>query len=673
MMGNTNRDRLYCLRFFFLIQILYLLIIPKSYAIQGEKTPGQEELAELSIEQLMNIQVATVYGASKYEQKVTEAPSSISVVTADEIRKYGYRTLGDILRGQRSFYVTYDRNYSYIGIRGFGRAGDYNSRMLILIDGHRVNDNIYYSGFIGTEAMLDVDLIDHVEIIRGPSSSLYGTSAFFGVINIITRRGRDLTGIEVSAAAAGFDTYTGRLSYGKAFQKGPEILLSGSVYDSNGQDLFFQDKGWARDSDFDRSNNFFTKASFRDFTLTGAYSSRKKGLPTGSYDTVFNNPNTFTIDERGYIELKYEHSYTGLADISARVSYDSYKYDADYMYDWADPGEPPYLVANKDYAKGQWVSVGLQANKTFFEKHKVVLGMDYENNFQQDQGNYDKEVYLDDERSSTNWALYLQDEFRILDNLILNAGVRHDHYQIFGGTTNPRVGLIYSPFNKTTAKLLYGSAFRAPNVFELYYEDGGIKYKANPQLKPEEIKTYELVFEQYLGEHVRMTATAFYYRINDLISQQPEDDLLIFRNVENIQATGGELEVEGKWNNGLSGRISYSYQEAKDKQTENGLTNSPKHLVKLNLIVPLLKDRIFAGTELQYMSKRKTVTGSNVSDFIITNVTLFSEKLIKGLDASVSIYNLFDKKYRDPSGGEIVPSFVEQDGRSARLKLTYHF
>lgn len=673
-MESIRRGRTYYICLFFLIQILYFLIIPQGYASHKEKGElEQVELTELSLEQLMDIQVATVFGASKYEQKVTEAPSSISIITADEIRKYGYRTLGDILRSQRSFYVTYDRNYSYIGIRGFGRAGDYNSRMLILIDGHKVNDNIYNSGFIGTDAMLDVDLIDYVEIIRGPSSSLYGTGAFFGVINIISRRGRDLAGVEVSAAAASFDTYTGRLSYGKAFQGGPEILLSGSAYDSKGQDLFFQDKGWARDSDFDRSNNFFTKASFKDFTLTGAYVSRKKGLSTGSFDTVFNNPNTFTIDERGYIELKYEHSFPSLADISARVSYDTYKYDADYIYNWADPEDPPSLVANKDYAKGQWVSVGLQANKRFFEKHKVVLGLDYKYNFQQDQGNYDIEVYLDDERSSTNWALYLQDEFRILSNLILNAGVRHDHYQIFGGTTNPRVGLIYSPFNKTTAKLLYGSAFRAPNVFELYYEDGGIKYKANPQLKPEKIKTYELVFEQYLGEHIRMTATAFYYRINDLISQQPEGELLIFRNVENIQATGGELEVEGKWNNGLSARISYSYQEAKDKREDRGLSNSPKHLAKLNLIFPLLKDRIFAGTELQYISSRATVDGGKVSDFIIANVTLFSEKLIKGLDASVSIYNLFDRKYRDPSGGEIVPSFVEQDGRSARFKLTYHF
>ena len=663
----------------FAFMAFFLFLVPAGYGeMENSGEPienAMEDLTDLSLEQLMEIQVATVYGASKYEQKVTEAPSSISIVTADEIRKYGYRTLADILRSQRSFYVTYDRNYSYAGVRGFGRPGDYNTRLLILIDGHRLNDNIYNSGFIGTESILDVDLIDHVEIIRGPSSSLYGTSAFFGVINIITRHGRDLAGVEVSGAAASFDTYAGRLSYGNAFQRGPELLLSGSAYDSNGQDLRFQGQGWSRDSDYDRANNAFSGISYKGFTLTGAYVSRKKGIPTGAYDTVFNNANTFTKDERGYIDLKYEHSFPGLADITARVSYDSYKYDADYIYDWADPGDPPDLVANKDYAKGQWWSANLQISKTLFEKHKVILGLDYEDNIQQDQGNYDRVVYLDDERSSTNYALYLQDEFRILSNLILNAGVRYDHYETFGDTTNPRLGLIYSPFEKTTVKLLYGSAFRSPNVYELYYNDGESFQKTNPDLTPEKIKTYEIVLEQYLAQHIRITAAGFYYKIDDLISQQvdPDDDLLVFINEGDIQANGFELEAEGKWDNGLSGRISYSYQDVKDNKEDRDIPNSPYHLAKLNVTIPLLKEKLFASTEIQYMSSRKTFDGNKVDDFFITNVTLFSQHLIKGLSASFSVYNLFDKQYRDPCGDEIIQKFVEQDGRNVRMKLTYAF
>src|SRR5215467_3726088 len=100
-------------------------------------------------EKLLLQEIPSVYGASKYEQKVTEAPSSVTIITSDEIKKYGYRTLADLLQGVNGFFVTNDRNYNYIGARGFNRPGDYNSRMLLLVDGHRLNDNIYDQAAIG--------------------------------------------------------------------------------------------------------------------------------------------------------------------------------------------------------------------------------------------------------------------------------------------------------------------------------------------------------------------------------------------------------------------------------------------------------------------------------------------------------------------------------------------
>src|SRR5512142_86333 len=181
-------------------------------AFAGEDAAA--DLKQLSLEELMNIEVQTIYSASKYEQKVTEAPSSVSIVTSSDIKKYGYRTLADILRSVRGFYVTNDRNYSYVGVRGFGRPGDYNSRILLLIDGHRTNDNIYDQAFVGTEAIIDIDLIDRVEIVRGPGSSLYGSNASFEVVNVITKGGRDLGGVEESGEACSFHPDKGRPTYG---------------------------------------------------------------------------------------------------------------------------------------------------------------------------------------------------------------------------------------------------------------------------------------------------------------------------------------------------------------------------------------------------------------------------------------------------------------------------
>jgi len=129
------------------------------------------EPTEISLEELMKMEIPVVAAASKYQQKVTEAPSSITIITAEEVKKYGHRTLAEVLRSAPGFYVSYDRNYSFLGTRGFN-LGDYNNRVLLLVNGHRVNNSLSDGAFIGTEFILDVDLIDRVEIIRGPGSSL---------------------------------------------------------------------------------------------------------------------------------------------------------------------------------------------------------------------------------------------------------------------------------------------------------------------------------------------------------------------------------------------------------------------------------------------------------------------------------------------------------------------
>jgi outer membrane receptor for ferrienterochelin and colicins len=635
------------------------------------------DLTDLSLEELMEIEIPTVYSASKYEQKVTQAPSSVSIVTAEEIKKYGYRTLADILRSIRSFYISYDRNYSSLGVRGFNRPGDYNSRILLLIDGHRINENVYDSVSIGTDFVLDVDLIERVEVIRGPSSSLYGGNAFFAVINIITKRGQNFKGPEVSGEAGSFYTYRSRLTYGNLFQNSLEVLFSGSYYHSKGdQHLFFKEfddpttnNGIAENCDSDQFYSLFSNVSFKDFNLQGAYVSREKTIPTGSYGTDFNDPHNRTIDAQGYLDLKYEHRFDDQLDVMARLYYDDYYYRGDYIYS---------SVLNKDLAWGKRWGGELKFFKMLLRNHKVTLGGKFNDNFRQDQRNYDVEPYLlllDEENDSENWGVYIQDEFSILKNLILNAGFRHDQYSTFGGTNNPRMALIYNPFEKTIIKLLYGTAFRPPNVYELYYDDGRYTTKSNPDLEPERIRTYEIVYEQYFGKHFFGTTSLFTYEIKDLISQvlDPSDHLLVFHNIEEVEAKGIEFELGGEWPNGMEGRVSYSFTKTKDLETGGVLTNSPKHLAKFNLIFPLMKDKIFLGMEEQFTGNRKTLAGKKADAFLITNLTLFSQNLISGLEISASVYKLFNRKYSDPGSGEHLQDLLKQDGQAFRFKLTYRF
>jgi iron complex outermembrane receptor protein len=628
----------------------------------------------------MNIEV---YSASKFPQKTTEAPAAVTVITADEIKKYGYRTLADILRSVRGFYITYDRNYDYVGVRGFNRPGDYNTRILLLLDGHRINENIYDQAFIGTDFPIDIDLIDRVEVIRGSGSSLYGSNAFFAVVNVITRRGKNFHGGEVSGEAGNHETYKTRLSYGNVFDNGLETVLSGSYFDSKGdRRLFFKEfdspttnNGIAENLDYNRSSNFFGEFSFRDFTLQSAYSDWKKGVPTASFETIFNDSRFFTRERYFFVDLKYEHTFEDGMGFIARLNYNYHKYHGDYPDDIAEPSGPPFIVVNKDYSIGEWWGGEVQITKKLFERHKVIAGAEYRDNFRQEQGNYDVVVYLDDHRKSRVWAIYAQDEFTILRNLVLNAGVRYDYYSTFGSTTNPRLALIYSPFEKTVFKLIYGTAFRAPNVYELYYNDGEITQKANPGLTPEKIRTCEIVYEQFIGNNLHSTVNLFYNKIKDLINltTDPADNLLVFKNIGEVKAKGIEVEFERKWDGGLTGRVSYTYQEAEDKETGEILSNSPKHLAKLNIIAPLLKEKIFLGFEEQYTSRRKTLKGNDAKSFYVTNVTLFSQNFMKNFEASVSVYNLFDYRYGDPGSVEHVQDVIQQDGRNFRLKLSYRF
>ena len=273
----------------FILLLACLTILNPVYAANNGDN-ATRDLTDLDLKELMEIEVVTVYGASKFEQKITEAPAAVSIVTSSDIKRYGYRTLADIMRSIRGFYTTYDRNYHYLGMRGFSRPGDYNSRFLLLVDGHRVNDNIYNTAFIGTEFPIDVDLIDRVEVIRGPSSSIYGTNAFMGVINVITRRVNDLKGMEVSGEAARYDTYKGRLSYGRRFENGLEAIASGSIYDSKGQsELYYREfdspatnNGIARNADGDRYHSLFSTLMLKGLRLQGAYVLRDKTIPTAS-------------------------------------------------------------------------------------------------------------------------------------------------------------------------------------------------------------------------------------------------------------------------------------------------------------------------------------------------------------------------------------------------------
>jgi outer membrane receptor for ferrienterochelin and colicins len=627
--------------------------------------------------------IPSVFAASKHEQKITEAPASVSIITAEEIKRYGYRTLSDILRSVRGFYVTNDRNYGSVGVRGFGQPGDYNTRLLLMIDGRRMNDTVYDSFGVDGDLGLDVDLIDRVEIIRGPGSSLYGTSAFFGVINITTQSGRDYKGGELTLDMGSQNTRIARATFGSRFENGLELLLSASATKSDGETrLYFPEfddpssnNGIYENHDGEDSHNLFTKLEYGGLSVDATYYQLTKEIPTASYATVFNDPRTLTKDENLQIGMTYQHTFDFGTEWSNHLTYGQYEYFGAFASDYSDEGDGSYLVVNKDTANSQWWVVESQFSHALSGSQRLIGGVEYRNNSKQDQGNFDEEIYLDDQRNSKSASVYLQDQLKLNDNITLNIGLRYDKFDSFGSHFSPRLAVILTPQAQTSVKFLYGEAFRAPNVYELYYHDGFNTTKPSLELQPETIRSYELVLEHYLQDTTLLTASVYNNLINQLISyvQDPVDDLFVFTNTDSINARGFELGLETRFGQHLRSEISYAYQENENTGTGSMLVNSPRHMAKAKLIAGLFSERVYAGLELQYLSKRKTQQTTDADAYMLTNFTLSSDTIIPGISLAVSAYNLFNSKFEDPGSTEHVQAVIEQNGRKVLFRASYQF
>lgn len=640
---------------------------------------GQEplpDLSEASLEQLGNIKV---YSASRHLQAAGDAPSSVSVITADDIQQHGYRTLADILQTVRGFFVTYDRNYSSVGVRGYARPGDFNTRILLLVDGHRLNDNLYDEAMIGTEFPIDIDLIDRIEVIRGPVSSLYGSNAFFAVVDIITKRAEDLNGLEVSSSAGSFNTYEGRISYGRKLSK-LEFLISSTFYGSRGHNrLFFPEYnaaasnyGLASHADDDQVGSSLATISFGDFTLQSVFGTREKGVPTAPYGTVFNDPRTRTTDAHSYVDLRYEHLFPHAWNLVARTFYDRYTYQGTYIY--ASPLDPANPTLNLDSADGKWWGVELQLSKTLFRRHRLTVGGECRDNLRQDQSNYDLAPYallFEDKRTSFVGASYLQDELTLTRSLTLNAGFRFDYYSATNASADPRAALIYRPRSHTAFKAIYGEAFRVPNVYEKYYLSP--PDFPNPALRPEKIRTAEFVWEQGIRNYLWFSTSAFHNWIDGLITEQPlTHDSLIFRNLAEAESTGFEAEVKFQLQHALEGTASYSFQRTEASDAQNFSSDSPRNLIKFDLTQPLFRRRMFASLNGQYRGRMESFESGSVSPSTVFSFTLLGHNLGDHFDMSASIYNLLGHRYWDPPSIGNLQQPIQQDGRSFRIKITWH-
>jgi len=619
----------------------------------------------LSLEELL--QVELVYAASRRAQSVGEAPSMVTVIGRDEIRRQGYRTMADLFRAVPGFYVTSDHNYTYLGVRGFARPGDYNVRVLVLLNGVRLNDNIYDGVLLGNDFVIDLELVERVEIARGPAASLYGNNAFFAVVNVVTRKGSELHQAELAAEGGSFGERRARATWGTRLRSGLDLVASASTMRLDGQDLCFDEYAaegrCARGLNGESNQRGFLSAAWGGFQAQAVHNWRRKEIPTGAYATVFGDPRNRTWDTLTRTSVQYSRSGEG-TNVAARVDHGRYRYAGHYVF--TDTPDSPY----QDEAKGRWWTFDGSASRPLGTRHLVTAGGELQWDDHMDQRAWDAasgETLLDVRAAGHRWGVYAQDEMRLSERLRAQVGLRHDVTDSGVRRTSPRVGLVHSG-PRGSVKLLYGTAFRAPNEYERsYYET------QTAALRVESIRTLELVAERSLGARARVSAAAFDNRIDDLVMLSGEASALRFVNGGRIRSRGLELVGDWRGSNGTRGRLSYTFQRTTDVATGRALSNSPAHLLKANVDAPLLGQRLWLGSGVQYTSTRVTLAGSTLPGFAVADLTLKAPAVRPGFDLTLGISNLLDARYAQPGSEEHRQDALVQGGRAVALEAAWRF
>ena len=501
-----------------------------------------------------------------------------------------------------------------------------------------------------------------------------------GAINIVTRRARQTSGLKVSANGGSLGTRGGRVAWSGRIAGHGTVQVAASAFASDGNArLYFPafdtpatHGGVADRLDGDGARRLFTHLTLGDFRLEGVYGRRHKDVPTATFGTIFDAPGFWTTDTRSWLDLGWRHAFANLADVSARLYYDEYEYEGSYPTVLSGTGTGP-VTFNRDQDVGRWTGAELNAHRTLFGADELVAGAEWREDITQAQRNWDVAPYVshyDDHHHSDVWAVYAEDALHLAPRLRLNAGLRHDEYAMFGGSTHPRIGLMWSVLDRTSLKLIYGSAFRVPTSYEIYLWGSG--EAANRTIRPETFRTGEAVLESYFAGHYHASASYFVYRGEGFIQEQVRDGIDAFYNSGDVHGDGVEVELSGHWHDAEL-RLGGAHQTVRFQPGDVWLSNSPADLAQASGKQPLVHGRLWATADVRTIGRRLNPFGAEVPGFTITDANLVVRPAGWPWLATLGVRNLFDVRYGDVAGPEASMTTVPQDGRTFRARLDVRF
>lgn len=663
-----------------------------------------DELQELSLEQLLQVKITS---ATRIEEPARTAPATIYVITADEIRRLGLRDLKDVLSLVPGIDTSDPHFFLLGGQRGF--VGSF-SQSLLLIDGREINNLIAGETFISNQ--FRTNNIKQVEIINGPGSALYGANALGGVINIITKTNQDAEGIQLGAGFGSWTTEEGNILFG---WKNSHLQIRGNMdyYETNGDDFseFLSDTASASPA---AENNPYRRLPDQfgytgDSTATLGNLRIEAGRFYGGLDAYRN------IAERGTsgIQWDYTHGFDhrdlALGFFGYKGNYGSEKgtWNAEYRYYWEQfwgnhtetegplmnpvTGEIITTGATREDVEafrgyysnkagdGSTKHVGvIQTTYALNAKQTLLGGFQFEQSdivgaaFSRTEGEHPPigPNQLQPAFNNYKWGIYLEDQFLLHgDALIATAGLRYDEHERYGGSFNPRVGIVGTLHSRTTLKVLYGEAFREPNVFEIQNSSGAIQ--------PTKLRTIEAAWQQYWNGSLKNEIVFFKNHATDWIVT----DVIAIGGISNkgvLDSRGIEDVLSFKLSDHFHGFLNYTYTTADLDEPEKGMHDVFDIVPhKGNLTIMGDAGPVSIGAAVRARSSVRTEYHGalyHVPAYGVVDVTVADAHLPHMNDSvsvALTIRNLFNHTYFQPEPR--APSVVmhPQDGRDISVHVTF--
>jgi outer membrane receptor for ferrienterochelin and colicins len=644
---------------------------------------------------------STVSIATGSHQSISRAPAVASVITAQDIKDIGATDLNQALESVPGLHVS-TSNAGLNPIYEFrGIVAKNNPQVLVLVNGIPIT-NVFWGDRGQIWGGMPLENVARIEVIRGPGSALYGADAFSGVINVITKNAADINGTEAGVRAGSFNSREAWVQHGGKMGSLDTAFYLRAGNTDGYKGVIQQDSQSALDAVYGTNASLApgqmnterkaidarTDLAYEAWRFRAAYQKRDIGVGAGVAGSL--DPNSRGHSSRTYMDLSYEQAnWAPNWDVSGVVGYYSNKEYGDPAYMLFPAGAfgdafPNGMFGNPGHSE-RHTHASASAFYTGFEQHRVRIGTGFriEDLYSvTETKNYDANfaplpaivdvtgnpalVYMLPHKRHLSYV-FVQDEWSLIKDWALTAGVRHDNYSDFGGTTNPRLALVWDADYNLVVKVMHGTAFRAPSFSELYAINNPVTV-GNANLKPETITTDELAFAWQPTLDLQTNLNFFRYRMRNIILPVAG----VYSNAGDQTGRGLELEATLDATSSLRLTGNYSLQHSRDTATGLDAGMAPHRRVFARAdwrFKPLWQ----LGTTINYVAGRMREPGDTrapVPDYTTVDLTLRREKIADGVNVRATVINLFNRDAREPTFMSVgMPSDLPLAGRSFYIQL----